>query len=760
VPVQALQSDFQLHTLGWKAFQDLSLTIVSEILGQAVQKFLNSHDGGRDGAFHGEWNPQLGSGGVDGSLTIQCKFTSDPTASLSPGDLRDEFRKAARLGLRGLADNYVIISNYGVSGTADERIREQVLAFPGIKNVLVFGRDWVTQQIRESPRVRMLVPRIYGLGDLTEILDERAYSQVSEFLEALRQDLPTFVVTEAYHKSASAILNHGFVLLLGQPASGKTTIGAHLVLGAVDHWASRPIKLRHPDDFTSSRNPNEPKQFFWIDDAFGVTQYQREAANAWNRQFPAVRAAIKAGARFLLTSRDYIYRAASNDLKTEAFPLLTDSQVVIDVQQLTESERDQILYNHIKYGDQPKEFRQAIKLFLKAIARSPHFLPEIARRLGNRQFTRDLAMSAPGLTEFTERPVSFLADIVRSLDVASKAALSIIFMNGGNLSRPVELDEEQERVLRTLGGSVGGLRVALVSLEGSLVRKSGSLDAPTWSFRHPTIGESVASLVRHDPELLDVYLGGANIDRLLEEVTCGDVGIEGVRVVIPSSRYTTFIKRLKDVKDPNRMRYFLAQRCDRGFLALAMPAFPDLPNIETTFDAKYIWEPFVALLAKLGALGLLAEEHRQAFVRTAGSRTVDWPDGDVFSVPAARALLTDGELRAIRNRVRVEVIPVLDDLIDSARADWVTTSDGMRADPESHFGSLRTVVQVFREEFGEDEEALTSLQNAWDQIKYVITELESEDTGDDYGSHDDPFDDEVSHGHTAEDRSIFDDIDQ
>lgn len=162
MPVQGSQSDFQLHTLGWKAFQDLSLTIAGEILGQAVQRFLDSHDGGRDGAFYGEWNPQLGSGGVDGSYTIQCKFTSNSSATLGTGDLRDEFRKASRLAARGLADNYIIITNYGVSGTAEETIREELLAISGITHALVFGRDWVIQKIRESPRVRMLVPRIYG----------------------------------------------------------------------------------------------------------------------------------------------------------------------------------------------------------------------------------------------------------------------------------------------------------------------------------------------------------------------------------------------------------------------------------------------------------------------------------------------------------------------------------------------------------------------------------------------------------------------
>ena len=67
--------NFELQSLGWKAFQDLCSTIISDVLGQTVQIFLPSKDGGRDGAFHGTWNG-ASIGGVNGSFTVQCKFTS------------------------------------------------------------------------------------------------------------------------------------------------------------------------------------------------------------------------------------------------------------------------------------------------------------------------------------------------------------------------------------------------------------------------------------------------------------------------------------------------------------------------------------------------------------------------------------------------------------------------------------------------------------------------------------------------------------
>lgn len=68
--VHATEPNYELHTLGWKAFQDLSATILAEVLGQTIEQFLPTHDGCRDGSFYGAWS-NLAEGGVKGSYTVQ-----------------------------------------------------------------------------------------------------------------------------------------------------------------------------------------------------------------------------------------------------------------------------------------------------------------------------------------------------------------------------------------------------------------------------------------------------------------------------------------------------------------------------------------------------------------------------------------------------------------------------------------------------------------------------------------------------------------
>ena len=168
---------YDLYRLGWNSFQQLSHTITREVLGQTVESFLDSHDGGRDGAFTGEWTAR-GQEDLSGPFVIQCKFTSRANYSLKASDLSDEVAKVGQLVKRGICKSYVLMTNAGVSGTRSRKISE-LFKNVGVEHVRIFGSTWISQQILENKRLRMLVPRVYGLGDLSQILDERAYAQGS-----------------------------------------------------------------------------------------------------------------------------------------------------------------------------------------------------------------------------------------------------------------------------------------------------------------------------------------------------------------------------------------------------------------------------------------------------------------------------------------------------------------------------------------------------------------------------------------------------
>ena len=55
----------------------------------------------------------------------------------------------------------------------------------------------------------MMVPRVYGFGDLSQILAEQAYTQARAVLASLREELAKPVVTEAYRRAPEALNQHG-----------------------------------------------------------------------------------------------------------------------------------------------------------------------------------------------------------------------------------------------------------------------------------------------------------------------------------------------------------------------------------------------------------------------------------------------------------------------------------------------------------------------------------------------------------------------
>src|SRR5258708_7223844 len=120
--VQAAEVDYALHTLGWKSFQQLCLTIAADVWGQTVQGFCDANDGGRDGAFYGTWS-NLSGQSVAGSFTTQCKFTTKAESLLNLSELGDELSKARRLADLGLADNYFLFSNARLTGRSAEIIQ-------------------------------------------------------------------------------------------------------------------------------------------------------------------------------------------------------------------------------------------------------------------------------------------------------------------------------------------------------------------------------------------------------------------------------------------------------------------------------------------------------------------------------------------------------------------------------------------------------------------------------------------------------------
>ncbi len=752
---------YDLHLLGWKAFQDLCLTVAGQVLGQTIESFLDSNDGGRDGAFSGQWTTASGET-LSGKFVIQCKFTANPSTTLTLSRLSDEIDKVRHLVDRGLCDVYVLMTNLGHSGTSNEDIT-QALHDVGVNQTRILDSTWINRTIAENKKLRMLVPRLYGLGDLSQILDARAYNQAHAVLDSMRDDLAKVVITASYRNAVDALNKHGFVLILGEPASGKTTIASLLAVSAIDSWQASVLKPRTPEELIERWNPDERSQFFWIDDAFGTTQFEDTRIHNWNHALPMMHSMLNNKTKIVMTSRDYIYNRARKELKQSAFPRLHESQVVIDIQALSHEEKQRILYNHIKMGSQSRHFRAKIKPFLEGIASHPRFIPEIARRLGNPAFTANLSLDNHSVREFVERREHLLKEIVESLDSDSKAALSLIHMRNGEVNSPITLDSTEEEALELLGSSLGGCRNALNAMNGSLVRLSTETGERAWGFQHPTIGDAHADILAEDPELIRIFIQGTTPGTLIDRVTCGEIDSQNA-LVLPPSLFPQMLAKLDELQSQisqesraldtwrmrDRLQTFLAARCSEEFLTLYLARNPRLLDRVSKPGLSLYYSSEVRLAVKLHEIGLLPEPQRRKFVETVRDYTLEGLDGDALVDDRIRSVFTVEELEELVGRVRSEVIPRLADI----RWDWESNFGGDES-PDDYMQPLFEYFDCLRATIGDVEEVVRAIDDQESRLHDWIGENMPEEIEEDSTQLRYVQASAVQQGT----RSIFDDID-
>jgi len=390
--------DLQLHTLGWKSFQDLCAHICTDLLNRPVEVYREAADGGQDAVF-------LTTGEVSETGTVQCKFTSKSDNSLQLGDLSREEETIADLVGKGLAQTYVFMTNMSVGAPKAVALKNRLREL-GVLKPHVFGKQFLVQTIQRSPRLRALVPRVYGIGDLSLIMDERSAEQTKAMLGHMLPALRVYVTTRAHVHAVRSLSEHKIALLLGDPASGKSTIAAILATTIAERASHMCYKLDGPDQLIERWNPNERGGFYWIDDAFGPNQMREDYVDVWIGLMPKIQAAIAQGNQFVLTSRRHIYEAAKPKLGTRNLQVFRDGTALVNVGDTSEIERRQILYNHIKAGNQLPSWKKAVKPHLETITKQGSFLPEIARRLADPAYTKKLKIREKDLLDFVQKPTA------------------------------------------------------------------------------------------------------------------------------------------------------------------------------------------------------------------------------------------------------------------------------------------------------------------------------------------------------------------
>lgn len=106
--VQSANVDLNLHTLGWKAFQDLCTQVCAEVWGTTVSIYREAQDGGQDAVLQMR---KAGSGQNGFEATVQCKFSGKANLRLHATDVDAELATVRELVAAGRAKTYYFITS-------------------------------------------------------------------------------------------------------------------------------------------------------------------------------------------------------------------------------------------------------------------------------------------------------------------------------------------------------------------------------------------------------------------------------------------------------------------------------------------------------------------------------------------------------------------------------------------------------------------------------------------------------------------------
>jgi len=752
IKAQGANKDFQLHTMGWQSFQDLSCVIAEVEYKRPVSRLAKVKDEGRDGFFYGLPEKPL-QPSDERQTTLQAKHFSKANASLTVSSISDDLAKVDALVKDGRADGYILLSN----GSLSEKNRKLIfneLRNRGVTAPYVFGKEWVEAKILEHHRVRALVPRVYGLGDLSWIADGRALDQAKAIIAAMGRDLRCYVPTKSHQDAVDALSTFRFVLLLGDPAVGKSSIAAALSVAATDDDEVEVFFVRSPEEFLEHWDPEVSNRLFWIDDAFGSIQYKPEVMDRWNKALVSFRSATDRGNRFVMTSRNYIWYQAQRDLKKGVFSPLRDGKVIVDVENLTLGEKERILYNHLKYGGQDKSVLRKLIPFLERLVKSKHFRPEMARRLGDPIFTRNVMFTEAGIERFFENAQEFLSDTISNLSIEHQAAIGAVFVAGGRLNSPLVASPGLKTVLERFGVSQAQVSQALVALKDSFVILVELGGDRFWTFRHPTMADAYADIVARDPELVELYVKGVQIHQLLRESTAGTMSVQGAKVIIPSNLFPELLSRLSGANglEVEYLRSYLLRRANDKFFVIAI----DRLEKDSLFSGD-LYRPASShslsqFVLRAKRLGVLDENFRLDFVKKLKDQIEHEGDVDfLYNEPKFDEILKEEEKLELIKFARSEIIDYIEALVDNEAENYDQDTD-----PEDFFDDLKYQLEICESLFDGDAEVAARLRDGAVRIEEKVEELKfSNFEREAYDDYDGPR----SVGSSiSEGRSIFDDL--